>query len=86
MATAYVVAPYLYLHEDNAVSTGKFAGVSYEGETGITGELTVLGSAIVGEAKINNDAIVMFIDPTGGGGGTPPGASGDWALLYYQNS
>lgn len=86
MVTAYVVAPYLYLHEDNAVSTGKFAGVSYEDETGITGELTVLGSAIVGEAKINNDAIVMFIDPTGGGGGTPPGASGDWALLYYQNS
>lgn len=86
MVTAYVVAPYLYLCEDNATSTGQFAGVSYEGETGISGELTILGSAIVGEAKINNDAIVMFIDPTGGGSSTPPGASGDWALLYYQNS
>jgi len=87
MVTAYVVAPYLYLVENNATSTGKFSGVSYEDETGISGELTIIGSAIVGEAKINNDAIVMFIDPSGaGGGGGGGGASGDWALLYYQNN
>lgn len=87
MVTAYVVAPYLYIVENNATSTGKFAGVSYEDETGISGQLTILGSAIVGEAKIDNEAIVMFIDPSGAsGGGGGGGASGDWALLYYQNS
>jgi hypothetical protein len=84
MVTAYIVAPYLYLTESNAVSVGSFGSVTYEGES-ISGEMSVIGSAIVGEAGINNDAVIMYIDPTGGSGSGGSGATGDWALLYYQN-
>lgn len=86
MVTAYVVAPYLYLSETNAVSVSSFGSVSYEGEVLNGGDqLTIIGSAIVGEAGINNDAVVMYIDPTGGGIGGSGSPTGDWALLYYQN-